>query len=91
MIQQLKQSLSLRENFTIIKIKPLLEPSAIAKEDSTVATLCFDFQQNLPVPVLPVGEIFYARKLWFYNFGIHNAANNKGTMHCCDQFCLSVA
>ena len=26
--------------------------------------LAFDFEQNLPVPVLPVGELFYARQLW---------------------------
>ena len=35
--------------------------------------------------MLPVGEIFYARQLWLYNFGIHNAANNKGTMYCWDE------
>ena len=63
----------------------LKEHTALAGHDQTVATLCFDFQQNLPVPVLPVGEIFYARQLWLYNFGIHSAGNNKGTMYCWDE------
>ena len=90
MIQQLKQSLSLRENFTIIKLKPLLEPPAIAKEDSTVATLCFDFQQNLPVPVLPVGEYFMPVNCGFITLAFI-MLQTIGTMHCCDQFCLSVA
>ena len=60
----------------------LREHTVIAKQDPNVATLCFDFEQNLPAPVLPVGEICYARQLWLYNFGIHNSGNNTGTMYC---------
>ena len=45
------------------------EHSALAARDPTVATLAFDFEQNLPVPVLPVGDLFYARQLWLYTFG----------------------
>ena len=61
------------------------EHSALAARDPTVATLAFDFEQNLPVPVLPVGELFYARQLWLYNFGIHDCGTNTGTMYCWDE------
>ena len=63
----------------------LREHTSLAREDTTVATLSFDFQQNLPSPVLPVGEIFYARQLWLYNFGIHDCATNAGTMYVWDE------
>ena len=56
-----------------------------AKSDETVATLCFNFQQNLPCPVIPVGELFYARQLWLFNFCIHDCSRNTGTMYCWDE------
>lgn len=35
-------------------------------------TLCvaFDLQQNMPLPRSNVGEAYYKRQLWLYNFGI---------------------
>lgn len=39
----------------------------IAATDETVELICFDYQQNLPVPVLPVGDIFYKRQIWVFN------------------------
>ena len=35
--------------------------------------LTFDLMQNVPVPTLTHGSMFYSRQLWVYNFGIHNA------------------
>jgi hypothetical protein len=43
--------------------------------------LTFDFQQNLPVPTLKNSDMFYARLLWTYNFGIHNCADDSACMH----------
>ena len=63
----------------------LQEYSHKAERDETVATLCFDFQQNLPSPVIPVGELFYARQLWLYNFCVHDCSANVGTMYCWDE------
>ena len=63
----------------------LKEYTVKAEMDRTVATLCFDFQQNLPSPVIPVGELFYARQLWLYNFCVHDCGANTGTMYCWDE------
>ncbi|CAH1968155.1 unnamed protein product [Acanthoscelides obtectus] len=38
-----------------------------AKTDEKMDVISFDYQQNLPVPVLPIGDIFYKRQLWVYN------------------------
>ena len=52
-----------------------------AIENEEKETLCFDFQQNLPFPHLPVGEIFYKRQLWFYNFCVHSCTTGKPVMY----------
>jgi hypothetical protein len=59
----------------------LKDCSAKAKTDRTVETISFDFQQNLPLPHLPVSEIFYARQLWVYNFCIHTASSDDAHMY----------
>ena len=46
----------------------------------------FDFQQNLPQPHIPVGEVFYTHQLWFYIFGVHNCGTNQGIMYCWPEF-----
>lgn len=33
--------------------------------------MAFDFMQNLPLPCMPVQEMFCSRKLWYYGFNIH--------------------
>ena len=48
-----------------------------AKEHDEKETLCFDFQQNLPFPHLPVGKTFCKTGLWFYNFCIHSCTFGK--------------
>ena len=63
----------------------LREHTSLAKEDPSVATSSFDFQRSLPSPVLPVEEIFYARQLWLYTFGVHDCAMNVGTMYVWDE------
>ncbi|CAK1597457.1 unnamed protein product [Parnassius mnemosyne] len=37
-------------------------------EDDKVIKICFDCQQNQPLPKLSVGEVFYSRQAWLYNF-----------------------
>ena len=40
-----------------------------SKEDPSFEVVTFDFQQNLPMPHIPVSDIFYLRQLWLYIFG----------------------
>ena len=43
--------------------------------------LTFDLMQNLPVPTLTHGSMFYSRQLWVYNFGIHNTTTGAASMY----------
>ncbi|CAH2015478.1 unnamed protein product [Acanthoscelides obtectus] len=49
----------------------------MARTNETVETICFDYQQNLPVSVLTTGDIFYARQIWVYNQLFYSCSNNK--------------
>jgi len=55
-------------------------------DDSFVLT--FDLQQNLPVPTLTHGAMFYMRQLWVYNFGIHNCSGGSAVM-CVWNECIA--
>lgn len=56
----------------------LKQLSAEAKQnDSIIDVLSFDFQQNMPLPHIPSGDVFYKRQLWSYNFCIHSAGTGK--------------
>ncbi|KAJ9600387.1 hypothetical protein L9F63_009315 [Diploptera punctata] len=44
----------------------------ICKERNDVMAIAFDFMQNMPLPFIPVQEMFYLRKLWYYVFNIHD-------------------
>ena len=44
------------------------------------AVICMDLQQTLPTPKLTTGLQYYKRKMWTYNFGVHNVKENQGTM-----------
>lgn len=48
-----------------------------SKTNDMIEVLTFDFQQNLPLPVVPSGDVFYKRQLWCYNFTIYCASNGK--------------
>ena len=38
-------------------------------DDDTVK-ICFDMQQNQPLPKLSIGEVYYSRQIWIYNLTI---------------------
>ena len=50
-----------------------------------VVMISFDFQQNLPTPNLQHNDVFHARQLWTYNFGIHDCVADKGYMYMWDE------
>lgn len=47
-------------------------------ERNDVCGITFDFMQNLPLPQIPVQEMFYYRQLWVHAFQIHNLKDNSG-------------
>ena len=64
----------------------LRQKTKLAKQDTSVYTVTFDFQQNLPLPHLPVGDIFYMQQIWLFIFGVHSCGNNEATMYCWPEF-----
>lgn len=46
-----------------------------------VAGIVFDFMQNLPLPCLPVQEMFYLRMLWQFVFCVHSLGDNKAVIN----------
>lgn len=57
----------------------------LAETDPSVETICFDYQQNLPVPLLTTCDIFYARQLWVYNQSFHSCSNKQAVMYMFDE------
>lgn len=45
-----------------------------------VDMITFNCEQNLPTPNLHHSDVFYARQLWVYNFGIHDCVAEQGYM-----------
>ena len=60
---------------TIRKTKELCQ----TRED--MVALCFDYMQNLPLPHLPVQDIFYMRQLWVNVFSVHNLKTGKSVLY----------
>ncbi|XP_049799113.1 uncharacterized protein LOC126234464 [Schistocerca nitens] len=60
--------------------------TALAKEHSKEHhVIAMDMQQTFPTPKLTVGPAFYKRKIWTYNYGIHDCGSNKGYMFLCSE------
>lgn len=53
----------------------------LCTRSDNVAALCFDYMQNLPLPVTPVQEMFYYRQLWVNAFEIHDLKKNAGKFY----------
>ena len=47
--------------------------------------IVIDLQQTLPCPRLTVGQAYYKRKLWVYNFAVTNLKDNKTTLFVWDE------
>ncbi|KAE9522462.1 hypothetical protein AGLY_017123 [Aphis glycines] len=57
------------------------EVSEICKNRRDVMAITFDYMQNLPLLFMPVQEMFYLRKLWFYVFNIHDISKNRSVFY----------
>lgn len=40
------------------------------KEDEGIIKVCFDMQQNQPLPKLSISDVYYMRQIWLYNLTI---------------------
>lgn len=56
----------------------LEEIRKLSQENPEVLGITLDYMQNLPLPVIPVQEIFYFRQLWLYAFEIHSLKTEAG-------------
>ena len=45
--------------------------------DSDWVFVCMDLQQTLPCPRLSVGSAYYKRKIWLYNFCVHDISDGE--------------
>lgn len=61
--------------------KKMKSISEICSARNNVAGIVFDFMQNLPLPSIPVQEMFYLRKLWHYVFCIHSLRDQKASFY----------
>lgn len=51
----------------------LRELSKTVRVNTDIEVLPFDYQQNMPLPHISCGDVFYKRQLWCYNFCIYSA------------------
>lgn len=65
--------------------KKLKEVTTLSKGDDTTEVLCFDFQQKLPLPHVPAGDVLYKRQLWEYNFCIYSGKMGTSTFYMYDE------
>lgn len=54
-------------------------------DNEDIMALCFDLQQTLPTPKLSTNVAYYKRKLWTYNFCIHNLQTRRSSMYIWDE------
>ena len=80
--RQKEDHLRRAENF----YSSLRSNTSLAKENPHIKAITFDFQQNLPLLHIPVGEVFYMRQMWLHVFGIHDCTSNQATMNCWPEF-----
>ncbi|KAL1489107.1 hypothetical protein ABEB36_014051 [Hypothenemus hampei] len=75
------------QNQTLVRsvISDIKDKIALAKNNSAVEILTFDFQQNLTLPVSSSGEVFYKIQLWVFNFCIHIGSSRKNFFYVYDE------
>lgn len=57
----------------------------VKDNNRTAELLCFDYQQNMPLPHLTSGDVFFKRQLWEYNFCIHSSSTGLSHFFMYDE------
>ena len=66
--------------------KGMATMAAMEKDDDPdTRCICVGLQQTLPVPRLSTSFAYYKRKLWIYNFCIHDLKNNVSKFYLWDK------
>jgi hypothetical protein len=71
---------SKKNNFTLREwdfYTDLSKKSDVTHENKEIETITFDFQQNLPLPLLPSGDVSYNCQLWIYSFCIYETSSKS--------------
>ena len=76
----LKRDLELHHRKAEAARKAMDADSQVASVEEDSMCLCFDLQQTLDTPKLPVGEAFYLRQLNTYNLAVVNNVTLESTM-----------
>lgn len=53
----------------------------MCEKDNSIGGIVIDYMQNLPLPHIPVQEMFYLRQLWVYVFNIHDLKTGKSVFY----------
>lgn len=69
-IKILEKKNELRTKYRLHKMRAKAFFQYLNKHKENTIKICFDCQQNQPLPKLSVGEVFYSRQVWLYNLGI---------------------
>lgn len=67
----------LQHKLHLLRAKQFYRFKKVDAERHDTLTLCFDLQQNLPLPLTSIGEAFYCRQLWFHNFAVVNVGREQ--------------
>lgn len=81
---------ALKNQYAINKEVHLKKAEAFRKEKKKfvikakrgeITCLSFDFMQNLPLPHIPSGPVYYSRQLWYNVFGVHDLSDDSVTIY----------
>lgn len=61
------------------------DTAEISENKDEMELLAFDFQQNMPLPHVTSGDVFFKRQLWEYNFCIFAASSRKSYFFMYDE------
>lgn len=85
---QIKQKLITEKTLHLAKADKFYEIKRNYKlraKQGELTCLSFDYMQNLPLPHLRTGDVFFASQLWYYVFGVHDLGTSEATMFVYDE------